>query len=465
MKIIDSLLEINAKRFFIVDKTDFWFYYKLSEERTIDRQIGILYDKYDYCYNEIHYLAKYIASDLKNKYKRIAIIGKNKDIYVLCLFAILAYVGDAVLIDKDLPKEKMVDILEQTQTDLIILDEDLNLFFENYNCIHFNDIGHIQLYDEDLNEDLKVEPVEGNFLYLHTSGSSGKEKIVRLDEKQLFAAVPELSARWNTGFGDSCYFIIPLSHIYAVVSLFHALYAQIQIILEEDYNLMEQSLKSTKPTIFLGVPYLFDKIKENILKENKTKIKYVIKCSNFLKNHDIDLRKKIFKKVHKYFGGHIRIACSAGARISNNTVNFFYDMGIPIFDIYGMTETGPIAIGYEDKYDINRLLAFSSLDPADWKIPKKQKIKTRLFDEPQPLSTNRVKIINKNKKGIGEICVKGSNVFNGYINSENDNLFTEDGYFKTGDIGMIAFSGGVRVLKRKDNVKKLPNGKKIVLDN
>ncbi len=371
-----------------------------------------------------------LVSYMQDKYKNIAIIGGNKLEWLISFFAAFGYLGNVIAIDKELENESIVKIFEQVKPDLVILDDDLKLNFENIDVLLFSEINKIMQEEK---EHVLTDKHVGE-LYLHTSGTTGFQKIVKLTEDNLFGVIPELNKRWEVDHKDSCLFIIPMYHIYALTTMFHSLYAGVNIILENDYKRMGQVLQATKPTLFMGVPLMYNKIKEAMLANNEKLIMRMIKISNCLLKIGIDLRKKIFKKAHAYFGGNYFFGCSAGSLLAYDTNKFFNDIGLPIYNVYGMTETaGPVAMNYKKNNDYNSV----------GKI----------------LNVNEVKILEADSEGVGEIWVKGTNVFEGYL-GDAEKEYIKDGYFYTGDIGYIK-KDFLYVLGRKKNILIGDNGKNI----
>lgn len=379
---------------------------------------------------QIYKYVNSLTAYLKDRYKNIAIIGGNKLEWLVSFWAILGYVGNVIAIDKELEINSILKIFEQISVDLIIVDDDLSLEFKNKNILKFSEINKIIQKE---NENVLTSEHIGE-LYLHTSGTTGFQKIVKLTEKNLFEVIPELNNRWEVTHKDSCLFIIPMYHIYALTTMFHSMYAGVNIILENDYKRIGKVLQATKPTLFMGVPLMYNKIKEAMISKNKFLIKSMIVLSNCLLKIGIDIRKKVFKKAHEYFGGKYYFGCSAGSLLAYDTNKFFHDIGLPIYNVYGMTETsGPVAMNYKNNNDYNSV----------GKI----------------LNVNDVKIVNADSENVGEIWVKGSNVFSGYL-GDSAEKYTKDGYFYTGDIGYIK-NNFLYVQGRKKNILIGDNGKNI----
>ncbi len=386
-------------------------------------------------YKSINYkqLLSYIdsISEFLSSYKdkTIAIIGSNKIEYSICLLSVICNIGNAFLIDKELEKKEIEKLFLQKKPDLIVVDDEFNNSFPDIKTIKFSDIKN-KMY-----KDTKFEynaSFSGN-LILHTSGTTGDAKCVLLNEDNYFGVITELNEKWNVTMEESCLLIIPLYHIYALTSLFHGLYAGINNILEWDYKKISDVLRSTKPHLFMGVPLMYNKIKDYILEKNEKKVKFAITISNFLLKMNIDIRKKLFKEIHNYFGGYYTFGCSAGSFLPYETNKFFNDVGLPIYNVYGMTETsGPIAINYKNHND------YMSVGEI--------------------LDINRVSITNKNSEGIGSICVSGKNVFSGYL--DDTKHYSIEDYFDTGDLGYIK-NNRLYVVGRKKNILIGENGKNV----
>lgn len=388
----------------------------------------------DYCNISYSELYKYVLSvsgflsEYKNK--TIAIIGNNKLEYLVSLLSIICNIGDAFLIDKELYEPDIIKLLHKVNVDLIILDDDLDLVLKGYKVIKFSQIkdNYNKKYD------FLVDKSFSGKLILHTSGTTGEPKCIALDEEKYLSTILELNKKWKVTSDQSCLLIIPLYHIYALTSLFHGIYAGITNILEWDYKRINDVLTKTKPHLFMGVPLMYNKIMNSVMSKNGTKIKIAIVLSKILLFFKIDIRKALFKDIHNYFGGNYIFGCSAGSLLSSKTSSFFNNIGLPLYNVYGMTETsGPIAINYKNNINYDSV----------GKI----------------LDANKIKIINQNNNGIGEIYVKGENVFNGYIGDKKKPYMLSD-YFDTGDIGYVK-DGYLFVVGRKKNILVGDNGKNI----
>lgn len=381
---------------------------------------------YENLYNYITSLSGYL-NDYRGK--NVAIIGHNKLEYVVSLLSVLCNIGNAFVVDKELKKDELDNLFEIVKPDLVIVDDDLNIVCEKIKNIKFSDVDRImrESYKFEIND-----AFAGN-LILHTSGTTGTPKCIELSEEMYLYIIKDLNESWNVAKEHSCLFIIPLYHIYALTSLFHGIYAGVENILEWDYAKLENVLRKTNPSIFLGVPLIFNKIRDAAYKKGGNKLKFGLKLSKLLLSCGIDIRKKLFKDIHAYFGNNYYFAVSGGSMANPDTNKFFDDIGLPLYNGYGMTETsGPITICYKNN---NR------------------------YDSVGKILHNDVEVINVDEDGAGEICIAGPNIITKYMNDSDDNCFA-DGYFNTGDLGYVK-DGFLYITGRRKEILIGDNGKNI----
>ena len=405
-------------------------------KNTIVNQYGLTYrtpgsDIYtSITYNQLRSYIISVSSYLsKYKYKTIAIIGNNKLEYVVSLLSILCNIGNAFVVDKEINQTELDGLFDVVKPDVVILDEEIDLSIKNIHTLTFSQINNAMNTDGEFEFD---NSFAGN-LILHTSGTTGKPKCIALTEEMYTYIIKDLNESWQVKSYHSCLFIIPLYHVYALVSLFHGIYAGVNNILEWDYSRLEDVLKKTNPSIFLGVPLVFNKVKDTAFEKGGKKLKFGLTLSNFLMKIGIDARKKIFKDIHAYFGNNYYFSVSGGSMANPATNKFFDDIGLPVYNGYGMTETtGPIAINFQNN---NR------------------------YDSVGKVLNNEIKIINTDERGVGEILIAGPNIITQYVNGEKGNCFI-DGYFNTGDLGYVK-DGFLYITGRKKEVLIGDNGKNI----
>jgi len=249
---------------------------------------------------------------------------------------------------------------------------------------------------------------------------------------------------------------LPLAHIFERVILAACLHTGNTIgFYSGDIRMLTDDLQALKPTLFAGVPRVFDKFHETIVaKVESSTIKKAIFKKAFRdrqksmkqgRNTGGIYDNVAFKKAKKKFGGRIRLVLSGGAPLSpriNEFVSILF--GCPVVQGYGLTETcGAVCMSNpQDK-------TFSQVGP--------------------PLSCCEVKLVSvpdldyKVEDNKGEICVRGYNISSGYFKDEEKTKedFDEEGWFHTGDIGHWNDSGTLSIIDRKKNIFKLSQGEYI----
>ncbi len=149
------------------------------------------------------------------------------------------------------------------------------------------------------------------------------------------------------------------------------------------------------------------------------------------------LSRRLLKQVHEGFGGELRAIIVGGAFTEPQTLQFFYDLGIPVANGYGLTEAGTA-------------VTVNDLNPF------------RADTVGKPLPGMEVRIVNSNSEGIGEISVRSKTVMSGYLNEPELTAETiVDGWLMTGDLGRFDSAGHLQLFGRKKNMIVTAEGKNI----
>ncbi|XP_006153988.1 long-chain-fatty-acid--CoA ligase 5 isoform X1 [Tupaia chinensis] len=222
-----------------------------------------------------------------------------------------------------------------------------------------------------------------------------------------------------------------------------------------DIRLLPDDMKTLKPTVFPTVPRLLNRVYDKVQNEAKTPLKkFFLKLAvnskfNEVKNGIIRRNsiwdKLIFSKIQASLGGKVRFVITGAAPISADVMTFLRAaMGCPVFEAYGQTEcTAGCTITL----------------PGDWTTGHVG----------APLACNHVKledVADMNYFSVnneGEICIKGTNVFKGYLKDpeKTQEALDEDGWLHTGDIGRWLPNGTLKIIDRKKNIFKLAQGEYI----
>ncbi|WP_374439853.1 long-chain fatty acid--CoA ligase [Epilithonimonas sp.] len=280
---------------------------------------------------------------------------------------------------------------------------------------------------------------------IYTSGTTGKPKGVMLTHKNIVSdvlgcedRVPHKDSK-NKGLS-----FLPLCHVYERMILYLFTTNGISIYFAESNEKLSENLKEIKPQYMTVVPRMVEKVYDAIYKRGteaggiKSKIflwslkvaeKYKIGDSKSLAHIIAD--KLVFSKWREGLGGNIITLVSGSAALSQRLNTMFHAAGIPILEGYGLTETSPV-------------IAVNSFEH------------TKLGSVGRPIKNIDVKI-----QEDGEITVKGPTVTQGYYKDEKQTkeAFTEDGYFRTGDIGMLDKDNFLFITDRKKEMFKTSGGK------
>ncbi|MFA6736427.1 MAG: AMP-binding protein, partial [Saccharofermentanales bacterium] len=238
---------------------------------------------------------------------------------------------------------------------------------------------------------------------------------------------------------DTFLSVLPLHHTYECTCGFLCqVYRGSTVAQCEGLRHIVKNMQESQVTIMLAVPLMIESFYRKIYsKENRDKLRKAVAVSNALRKVGIDIRKKLFAKVHNTFGGKLKLLISGGAPVDPNMLTALQDLGINVIQGYGLTECSPILA-------VNRDVFYKNAS-AGMILPNVE-----------------VKIVDVDDNGNGEIIAKGDNVMLGYY--ENEEATSEcmiDGYFHTGDIGYIDEDRFVFITGRKKNVIITKNGKNI----
>lgn len=273
--------------------------------------------------------------------------------------------------------------------------------------------------------------------FIFTSGTTGNSKpIIYTHDQFILAASAILTIFHDVSSKDRSISWFPLANLFQRMMNLCGIMRGTPIYFVEDPTKIIQAIQRIKPTILIGVPRFYEKIYNGIIEKVKTQptwqqrlIHYAFKTnSKNILNPFFDLL--IFKPMRKILGGQIRYMITGSASCPKHLFTFFDRVGITFLEAYGISENIiPVCIN----------------SPRDKRFGSVGKI----------LEPNEVKL------GGEEILVKGPGLFKGYVGFDTKNLFTDEGYYKTGDLGYFDNEGFLYITGRNNDVFIISTGRKI----
>lgn len=401
------------------------------------------------------------------KGKRIAVIGENSYEWSISYLAAVCGSGIIVPLDKELNANELMQLVVNAEVSCVLFDAKFEKTFKEMqasgetvikllvNLESENSANGVVSLKELLREgqqsvnegnrdfiDAEIDRETLNIL-LFTSGTTGVSKGVMLCHKNIVEDLMSAPTVLEIRSDDIFFSVLPVHHTYECTCGFLLpLYKGAAIAYCEGLKYITKNLEEIKPTIFLGVPILFEnlyrKIWQNVRKQGKeSALKKVIKVNRATKKIGIDLGNIFLKDIRAIFGGRMRLMICGGAAINPETLDGIRDFGIMALQGYGLTECSPIGALNPDK-----AAKSASIGRA--------------------LPNFEMKVVDINEEGIGEICLKGGNVMLGYYNMpEATAEVLKDGWFYTGDLGYIDSEGYAYITGRKKNVIITKNGKNV----
>ena len=297
---------------------------------------------------------------------------------------------------------------------------------------------------------------------IYTSGTTGEPKGVLLSHGNLTSNAAGGYALFADNFNEESrgLSILPWAHSYGqVAELYNWLYFGGNIVFMRSVETLGEDLQIAAPDFLLAVPRVFNKIYSGIHKKmhesggiaeklflvglkaarRRRELKATGK-SEFLNELKYQVaRKVVFARILEKFGGRLQTALTASATMNVEVANFFNDLGISIYDAYGMTETSP---------------AITMNSPGAWKmgsVGRPVKDVTVTID----------RTLTGDQSPDGEIIVHGPNIMQGYYNKleATKAIMTDDGGVHTGDLGYLDNEGFLFITGRIKEQYKLENGK------
>ena len=286
---------------------------------------------------------------------------------------------------------------------------------------------------------------------IYTSGTTGEPKGVMLTHNNFSSNVTDTVEFTINPEEDLAVSFLPLAHVYGRMLDYVYLFQGCPVAYVEVVENVAQALLEVHPTILAAVPRFFEKIYARLMEQGskatgaKRKIfNFSIKtareaagwrCGEKTASLRVKLKwaiadKLVYSKIRTGTGGKLRIVMSGGAPLSKEMAEFFWAVGVPIYQGYGLTETSPVLTS---NYPQNRVGSSG-----------------------RPIANVQIRIADD-----GEILAKGPCVMQGYYKAPEAtrDVLSEDGWFKTGDIGYLDKDNYLFITDRKKDLLKTAGGK------
>lgn len=287
--------------------------------------------------------------------------------------------------------------------------------FEDASLSKFLDFGKENLAEflpkiEEIGYNLKSDETA---IMVYTSGTTGQPKGALLSHQYILNSCESLKQSVPIFYDDITLSYLPACHVAERISgIYNRLYNGTSAYFIDDLSKLYAYMLEVAPTVFASLPRFFEKIYAKVVAEK-----------------GIDASEQDLKDA---FGGNIRLLTSGGAPLPNEIADFFAKRNLPILQAYGLTE--------------NICVAFNTVE----------NLKFGTVGKPMPMC--EVKIADD-----GEILVKSAMMFSGYYKDEakTAEMFDENGWLKTGDLGTLDADGFLRITGRKKEIIVLSSGKNV----
>ena len=402
--------------------------------------------------------------------EKIAVLGETSQEWISAYLAVVSGVGVCVPIDRELPPETIAQQLsfadvktlfcsknclkklqnalpacERIETVIVMRGKGDETVEGCENILYLQDLiaqGRALLQEKGpqaLPE--KIDP-NATCLIIYTSGTTGANKGVMLSNRNIMGTLRGCARLLH--YPDTSFSVLPINHSYELhAHIMSCMYCGTTVCINNDLKYLVKNLERFRPEMSCMVPMMLDllvrKLKKQIAESGRqAEFDRAVSVTKALRKAHIDLRRRTFKDVLEPLGGNLRMIICGGAALKQDTADFLNNIGVEIYNGYGITECAPVA----------------AVNPLS---------KARRFSVGHLLPTMEARIADPDEDGNGEIQLRGDNVMQGYFKAPDDTkqVFTKDGWFRTGDIGRMDKQKFLYISGRLKNLIILPNGKNV----
>ena len=318
--------------------------------------------------------------------------------------------------------------------------------------IYWDDLlveGYALLQQEEnakwLQSQIKSIQPDDLFSIIYTSGSTGRPKGAELSHRNMLSQVQSLVELYKLDpEKDSCLTLLPVAHVFERMAVYFYIMSGVPIYFADSPKSVAQIMTEVKPSVMVVVPRILERLYESMTAAadrargpRRLVIKSAIKLAKLndptkKRSHAMVLYDKlVYSKMRNAIGGNFKLIVSGSCALNKTILRFLLNIGLPVYEGYGLTECSPVV-----STNCAQSVSLGSVG--------------------KPLKHLQVKIGENN-----EVLVKGDSVFRGYHNMPdlNAEIFTSDGFFKTGDQGSIDENGFLSLTGRIKELLKTSTGK------
>ncbi len=288
---------------------------------------------------------------------------------------------------------------------------------------------------------------------IYTSGTTGVPKGVMLTHQNLLSNLHAVGQVIPISSDDTALSFLPLSHSLERMVLYKYLYSGVTVAFAESLETIKRDLLAVRPTVMSGVPRVYEKVHARVLESvsqassiRQLLFRWALRVGSLRSNASLSGKsiplhvrlqhifadRLVFSKIRSVTGGRLREIISGGAPLGDETAEFFFAIGLPITEGYGLTETAPVlTVNPRGRWKIGTVGVA---------IPG---VTLRIADD-------------------GEVLARGPNIMAGYFNmQEATEAVLRNGWFYTGDIGTLDEDGYLTITDRKKDILVTASGKNV----
>ncbi len=296
---------------------------------------------------------------------------------------------------------------------------------------------------------------------IFTSGTTGGAKGVMLSHRNFLANGHSTLGAIDVSERDTVLLVLPLHHAMPfMAAIVLPVLVGAKVVIENDVRRVRDRLAQAKPTLFFGVPALYEIMYRNVLARAEAEGRLATlrswqkRVEAIKRSSGVNVGALVFSQVHRALGGRLRFLVSGGAALSPTTARAFFSLGLPLLQGWGMTEASPVVALQRFSARRFRLTRYYESHAGSVGLPVPG-VEVQLIDVPE-------KDIRVALQGEGEVIVRGENVFRGYWQAEEQTRQAMlNDWLRTGDLARFDREGNIYLTGRSKYIIVLESGEKV----